>query len=65
MEILNLKNSVDEIIEKEINSYINSKKKLEEIKQLIINFMVTEDYINVNGKAISDNYSKILEIIRR
>lgn len=65
MKILNLKNSVDEIIEKEFNLYINSKNKLEEIRQLIINFMATEDYINVDGKAICDNYGKILEIIRR
>ncbi len=35
-------------------------KAIEHIKE----FLCTEEYINVDGKAIAENYSKILEILQ-
>ena len=37
--------------------------KLSLLKITIENFLCTEEYINVDGKAIANNYEKILEIL--
>lgn len=39
------------------------KSVLKEIRECIMNFLLTEEYIIVDGKAIANNYHKLLEII--
>lgn len=42
---------------------IELKRVLKEIRECIMNFLLTEEYIIVDGKAIANNYHKLLEII--
>ena len=37
---------------------------VDKVEKCIKEFLCTEDYINVDGKAIADNYKNILDIIR-
>lgn len=39
------------------------KCRIDKAEECISNFLCTEEYINVDGKAIADNYEKILEIL--
>lgn len=55
---------------KKLDRLINLEEKILDyqgrlslIKITIKNFLCTEEYINVDGKAIADNYEKILEIL--
>lgn len=43
----------------------NKKQKevIDKARECIKNFLCTEEYINVNGIAIADNYSEVLEIL--
>lgn len=49
------------IIKKKYEKY---KEVLDKLKECIKNFLCTEEYINVNGIAIADNYSEVLEILK-
>ena len=40
------------------------KEVLDKLKECIKNFLCTEEYINVNGIAIADNYSEVLDILK-
>lgn len=57
--------------DKKLDRLINLEEKILDyqgrlslIKITIKNFLCTEEYINVDGKAIANNYEKILDIIR-
>ena len=39
------------------------QQRLDKIEECIKNFLCTEEYINVDGKAIADNYEELLKII--
>ncbi len=38
-------------------------KSVNKAKECINNFLCSEDYININGSAIADNYKKVLDIL--
>lgn len=40
------------------------QQKIDKAEECISNFLCTEEYINVDGKAIADNYKNILEILK-
>lgn len=40
------------------------KEVIDKAIECIKNFLCTEEYINVNGIAIADNYAEILEILK-
>lgn len=49
------------------NVYLENQKYkevLDKLKECIKNFLCTEEYINVNGIAIADNYAEVLEILK-
>lgn len=45
----------------EIEKY---KEVIDKARKCIKNFLCTEEYINVNGIAIADNYSEVLDILK-
>ncbi len=56
---------------KKLDRLINLEEKILDyqgrlslIKITIKNFLCTEEYINVDGNAISNNYGKLLEILK-
>lgn len=47
-----------------IMDYIKQlEQRIDKAIECISNFLCTEEYINVDGKAIANNYEKILEIL--
>jgi hypothetical protein len=40
------------------------KEVIDKLRECIKNFLCTEEYINVNGIAIADNYSEVLDILK-
>lgn len=57
------KNYVDYVAELE-QQCKKQKEVLDKLKECIKNFLCTEEYINVNGIAIADNYAEVLEILK-
>lgn len=43
--------------------YYEKVEQIDKAIECISNFLCTEEYINVDGKAIANNYEKILEIL--
>ena len=40
------------------------KEVIDKLRECIKNILCTEEYINVNGIAIADNYSEVLDILK-
>ena len=40
------------------------KEVIDKLRECIKNFLCTEEYINVNGIAIADNYYEVLDILK-
>ena len=65
------KKELEEENNKKLDRLINLEEKILDyqgrlslIKITIENFLCTEEYINVDGTAIADNYAAVLEILR-
>lgn len=43
---------------------ITLEQRIDRVINCIENFLCTEDYINVNGNAIADNYAEVLNILK-
>lgn len=54
--------------ELKINKLQQENKKYKEVidkaRECIKNFLCTEEYINVNGIAIADNYAEVLDMLK-
>ena len=40
------------------------KEVIDKLRECIKNFLCTEEYINVNGIAIADNYAEVLDMLK-
>lgn len=40
------------------------QERIDKLRECIKNFLCTEEYINVNGIAIADNYAEVLDMLK-
>lgn len=48
----------------DLKKYKKYKEVIDKARECIKNFLCTEDYINVNGIGIANNYKELLEILK-
>ena len=49
--------------EKLENKSKKQQERIDKLRECIKNFLCTEEYINVNGIAIADNYAEVLDML--